>query len=467
MTTALHDQGWSALMRGRNGPRMLVITGGVALHAVSIYVVATILPLVVHDVGGLAFLAWTYTLYVAGSLCGASLVPLLLSRRNARFVYRLAFGLFLTGSLVCALAPGMGVLLLGRLSQGLGGGMLPALAYATIRSSMPGELHARAIAFLSTVWGIAALAGPAVGGLFAALDAWRWAFGIDVVIGVVFIAAAESTLRRDGRSAVPARPFPGLRLLLLVLAALSVGWGGATARAPQALLGLFGAVVCLIVMLRLDGASAPRMLPSGAYRPTRPLGAVSATMGLLFLSASPNTFIPYLLDAGHGIAPIVGGYVNATYALSWTFASLFTASAGRTGARISIGLGPVFMLAGMVLQSWAVTAGQVSAVLLGQVLLGAGIGMGWAHLGALLLAVAPPDEHDVAGPFITTTQTLAALFGSAIAGMVANLAGLADAATAAEVAATGHWLFGTLTVLPLAACATAWYALTFSRDTAR
>jgi MFS family permease len=445
---------------------MLVITGGVALHAVSIYVVATILPLVVRDVGGVAFIAWITTLYVAGSLCGASLVPLLLSWRDARFVYRLAFGLFLTGSLVCTLAPSMGVLLLGRLAQGLGGGMLPALAYATIRSSMAAELHARAIAFLGTVWGIAALLGPALGGLFAAVN-WRWAFGIDVVIGVIFIAAAEGTLRRAGRSVVQARTFPGVRLILLVLAALCVGWGGAAARVPYALAGLLGGIACLLVMLRLDGASASRMLPSGAYRPTLALGAVSATMGLLFLSSSPSTFIAYLLNAGHGIAPIVGGYAIATYSLAWSSVSLLTASAGRAGARTCIRLGPVFMLAGMVSLSWAVTAGQVPAVLLGQALLGAGIGMAWAHLGALLLAVVPPDEHDVAGPFITTTQTLGALFGSAIAGMVANLAGLADAATAADVAATGRWLFGTLTVLPLAACATAWSALALSRDTAR
>ena len=458
-TTVPHGCGWDNLVRGKNGPRMLVITGAVALHAMSIYVVATILPLVVRDVGGLAFLSWTSILYVAGSLCGASAVPLLSSSRNALSVYRIAFGLFLTGSLICALAPSMGILLVGRLSQGLGGGMLPALAYATIRSSMPNSLHARGIALLGTVWGVAALAGPALGGFFAALNAWRWAFGIDVVIGTIFIVAAERTLRSEGQSATAPRPFPGLRLLLLVLAALCVGSGGAAARPAWALLGLLGAVACVLVMLRVDKASTPRMLPSGAYWPAEPLGAVSATMGLLILSSSPSTFIPYLLNAGHGITPIVGGYISATYALSWTFVSLFTASAGPTGARITIRLGPVFMLAGLVVLSWAVTAGQVPAVLLGQMLLGTGIGMGWAHLGALLLSVAPPDEHDIAGPFITTTQTLAAVFGSAVAGMVANLAGLADAATATNVAAMGHWLFGALAVLPLAACATAWRAL--------
>jgi predicted MFS family arabinose efflux permease len=60
-------------------------------------------------------------------------------------------------------------------------------------------------------------------------------------------------------------------------------------------------------------------------------------------------------------------------------------------------------------------------VFAGQALLGAGIGVGWAQLGALLMAVAPPADRDVAGPFITTTQTLAAVFGSALAGMLATL----------------------------------------------
>ena len=171
-------------VRGSNGLRAFILTGGVALHAVSIYVVATIMPVVVGDIGGLAFFAWTATLYVAASLCSASAVPLLLSRRRLHVVYRFAFGLFLTGSLVCSLAPTMGLLLLGRLLQGLGGGMLPALAYATIKETFPASLHARAIALIGSVWGVAALIGPSIGGVFAELGAWRAAFWIDVVIGL-------------------------------------------------------------------------------------------------------------------------------------------------------------------------------------------------------------------------------------------------------------------------------------------
>jgi MFS family permease len=457
------NAGWQDLIRDGNGSRALIITGGVAIHAVSIYVVATIMPIVVGDVGGLAFFAWTATLYVAGSLCSAAAVPLLLSRCSVRNAYRVAFGLFLTGSLTCSLAPTMGVLLIGRLLQGLGGGMLPALAYSIIRKIFAPSLHARAITLVGSVWGVAALIGPSIGGVFAQAGAWRAAFWIDVMIGIGFIITSECALPRlvVGESTV--RSFPGVRLGLLVAAAISVSSGGLSGQLLTAVLGCGGAAALITVMLRLDGASAPRVLPGGAFDWRLPLGAVSATMGLLILSSSPSTFVPYILRMAHGVAPVIGGYANATYALSWTLVSFLTASAARGGARMAIRIGPLFMCAGMALLAWAVPAGTVPWVIAAHALMGAGIGMAWAHLGALLMEVVPASDREAAGPFITTTQTLAAVFGSAIAGVIANLAGLAHASSPDEMAAAGKWLFGTLIVLPLAGSLMAWHALALTK----
>lgn len=122
------------------------------------------------------------------------------------------------------------------------------------------------------------------------------------------------------------------------------------------------------------------------------------------------------------------------------------------------------MCVGVALDAWALGSGSLSGVVVGQILVGIGIGLGWAHLGALLMDVAPPDEREIAGPFITATQTLASAFGTAIAGMAANLAGLADATTPASVAATAPWLFGALLVFPVAGCLTAWRVLALTRS---
>lgn len=456
------DAGWIALLAGGNLLRALVITGGVGLHAISIYVVVTIMPIVVGEIGGLPFFAWIATLYVAGSLASASAVPLLLARAGPRGAYRLACLLFVAGSLICSLATSMPILLVGRLIQGLGGGMLPALGYGLVRTIFPPALHARAIVLVGSVWGIAAVAGPAVGGLFAQYATWRAAFWVDVPIGLAFALLSGWALPLHA-AAGPRREFPGLRLALLTAAALAVSVGGATAQSLPAAIGVAVAIALILTMLRLDRRADRRMLPAGAFDPRTPLGAVSATMGLMIMTAAPCSFIPYILRVGHGISPLTGGYVNACYALSWTLVSFLTASAARGRVREMMILGPVVMLAGIALIAATLPGGNLVWVIAGQCLLGTGIGIGWAHLAALLMAVAAPPDRDVAGPFITSTQTLAIIFGSAIAGMTANLAGIAEATTPAELAHTTAWLFGILAAIPLAAIFTSWRMLVQTR----
>ncbi len=455
------DAGWRGLLVGGNAIRALVIAGGTGLHAVSIYVVVTIMPVIVGEIGGMAFFAWTATLYVAGALASSSAVPLLLSRAGPRQVYRLACLLFAIGSLTCSLATSMPMLLVGRLLQGFGGGMLPALGYGLIRSIFPPALHARAIVLIGSVWGIAALAGPAIGGVFAQYFTWRAAFWVDVLIGAAFVLLSGSVLPAHVIAGTVRRPFPGMRLALLVGAAMAVSAGGATGQMWPSLIGTVVAVGLILAMLRLDTQATQRMLPGGAFDPRVALGAVSATMALLILTGAPMTFIPYILRELEGVSPLVGGYVNATYALSWTFISFVTASAVR--ARAMMMLGPVLMLAGLVVVTVTLPGGNLPGVFAGQALLGVGIGVGWAHLGALLMAVAPAADRDVAGPFITTTQTLATVFGSAVAGMVANVAGMAEAHTPAALASTAAWLFGVSCVVPLAGCLTAWRMLVLTR----
>jgi MFS family permease len=457
------DEGWRFLLRDGNGPRALMLSGGVALHAVSIYVVATIMPLVVGEVGGIAFFAWTATLYVAGSLCSAAAVPGLLARLGPRGTYRIAFCLFALGSLVCSVAPSMTVLLLGRLVQGLGGGMLPALSYGIIRIIFPPALHARAIVLIGSVWGIAALAGPTIGGVFGDFGVWRAAFWVDVALAALFILASGRVLPATMPAAGAPRRFPGLRLILLAGAALCVGAGGATAQPGPAALGMAAAVALILLVKALDRRAAAPLLPSQAFNPRYGLGAVSATMALLILSGSANTFLPFLLHNGHGWSTLAGGYMAAVYALSWTAFSFVSGTAGPRGVRASIAAGPPLMVLGLAVEAVAVPLGWWPAIAAGQVLLGAGIGLGWAHLGALMMQVAPAAERELAGPFITATQTLATVFGSALAGMVANLAGLTRATTPEEMAAVATWLFAATMLAPLLACFTAWRTLVLTR----
>jgi MFS family permease len=215
--------GWGDLLSGKNAIYALALAGGVTLHAVNIYIVTTVLPSVVKDIGGLNYFAWSTTLFVIASILGSALSSRLLRRAGPRGAYGIAALLFAVGTLICAIAPSMPILLVGRFVQGFGGGFLYALAYSVIRVVFPEALWSRAIGLISAMWGISTLIGPAVGGIFAEFDAWRAAFWSLVPLIGIFGAMAFATLPKHSSGNTQASPLPIMQLVLLTYAH---DWGG-------------------------------------------------------------------------------------------------------------------------------------------------------------------------------------------------------------------------------------------------
>ena len=97
--------GWGGLLRGQNALRSLALAGGVALHAVNVYVTITILPSVVADIGGLDYYAWNTSLFILASIMGSALSPRVLASLGPRGGYRFATVVFAAGAVICAIAP--------------------------------------------------------------------------------------------------------------------------------------------------------------------------------------------------------------------------------------------------------------------------------------------------------------------------------------------------------------------------
>jgi MFS family permease len=425
---------WLALFGDGRVAVSIMIMGGVAMHALSLRVVATVLPSVVADIGGLRFFAWTTTVAVVSAIWGAALAASLAELRGLRGAYRLSLLLFAAGSSACALAPDMAVFLAGRLFQGLGGGLLTALAYTAIRRVFPVALRTRAIVMISGIWGVGALSGPLLGGVLAGWGVWRWAFWVDVPAGAALVLLTRCALPGSAEAGVLGHvPRVGSaigRLALLGASVLAVATGGVSGHAVASVLGLILGAALLIVLLRLErnGAGPLRLLPSDAYRPRSVLGAVSLVMALMAGCTTAVLYVPYVAVAIGGYPPIAGGYLSAVVAVSWTVAAFASASAGGEWAARSILGGAALLALGMLLAAWALSARSFVAMGLALVPVGGGIGVAWAHLGNLMMTRARPAEHDVSSAFISTNQLIAQAFASALGGSVANVAGFADPA---------------------------------------
>jgi MFS family permease len=427
---------WLSLFRDGNAPISLMIAGGVAIHALSMRVVSTALPIVVTEIGGLRFFAWTTTVAVITAIWGAAFAASLVRLCGLRHAYRISLVLFASGSAICAISPSMEVFLAGRLFQGMGGGFLSALAYATIRRVFRENQRTRAIVLISGIFGAAAFTGPLVGGVLAGWGVWRWAFWIDVPFAIAVGLLAEFTLSKrtepEPSGAGISLPAACARLGLLTGAALAVSIGSISGDARSSGIGLSLGAALLFLLLRVERAGGTgtrqfRLLPSGAYRPGNALGAVSLTMALIAGATSAATlYIPYVVTEVSGFPPIVGGYLSALMALCWTAAAFLTASAEGAWTQRSIVVGPFCACIGLTLATYALVFGSLYLLAYGIGLSGAGVGIAWAHLGNLMMQHAKETEHDVSSAFISTNQLIAMTFFSALAGMIANLAGFAD-----------------------------------------
>jgi MFS family permease len=453
--------GWLALFGNGNAAISVMLTGGVAIHALSLRVVATVLPSVVPDIGGLRFFAWATTVAVVSSIWGAAFAAPLARSRGLRGAYRVSLVLFVAGSIVCAVAPNMGVFLAGRLFQGLGGGLLVALAYTTIQRVFPEGLRTRAVVLVPGIWGVAALCGPLLGGALAECGFWRWAFWIDVPVAAVVAILAECSLPRSVEAGAPsvvgqARAVIG-RLALLGASVLAVAIGGVSGGALSGAIGLVLGIALLVTLLQMEqtpdaGVSRFRLLPTGAYRAGSVLGAASLSLALMMGGSTAIIYLPYVAVAIGDYSPIIGGYLSAIASLAWTAAALGSASAGREWEVRSMIFGPAVLALGLFLTGCGLIIGSFVFMALAVVLIGTGIGAAWAPLGNLMIAHAKETERDVSSAFISTNQMISQAFASALAGMIANFGGFADPALGSIGVVRGvTWLFLSFTLVAAAA----------------
>jgi MFS family permease len=448
------SSGWGALLRGRNGVLCLALAGGVMLHAINVYVTITILPSVVEDIGGAAYYAWNTTLFILASIVGSAVSSNILARLGPRTGYRLAILVFLSGAAICAVAPNMPVLLTGRAIQGLGGGILFALSYAMIRIVFDEHLWPRAMAIVSSMWGAATLAGPALGGVFAEFDMWRGAFWGLLIVGAPYLLLTERILPKKDAKRTDMTAVAWLQICFLTLTVMLISVGSLSSALAINLVGLAAAAILIAALIFMERRRTLRLLPRGSFDPGGSLSILYAVMALLVIGMQTEIFVPYFLQAMHDLSPLVAGYLAALMAAGWAISAILFSGLNGPGARRAVMLGPMIvtlaLLALVVVLPAVSPADDIGLFMIaaGLTAVGFGIGLAWPHLLARVLVVAPKDEEDKASSGITTLQLFATALGAALAGLVANANGFDGSGTVAGAKDAAFWLFASFALAP-------------------
>jgi MFS family permease len=421
---------WGALLEARHALPAAVVVLGILAPAFSFFVTATVLPSVIAEIGGLALYAWASTAYAVTSILGSAGSSVVVGKTGTRASLMIAALVFVAGATGCAMAPSMPILIAGRSLQGLGGGLMIAVVHGVVREVFPERLWSRMLAAISGAWGMAAIAGPAVGGIFAGLGVWRGAFWAMVPLAAAAAVMTWWILPQSPSSIAPAARAPLGRLGLLCAGVLCVAAVGNVASTTARVTLVIAAVATIALVLRLDAAAPARLFPSGMLSLTGTVGKGFWMIFFLAMATTPGSvYIPLLLQLLHGVSPATAGYFYAAQSLAWTTAALL--SAQLVGARVKAAViaGPLMTATGFCGLFMTIASGPVLVIAASIVLVGAGIGTCWAHVGSIVLGSARHGEGAVTAALIPTAQTFAVALGAALSGIIANAAGLSRSAS--------------------------------------
>ncbi len=274
-------------------------------------IVATALPTIVGDLGGLTEFAWVTTAYILTASIGTPLYGKLGDLYGRKPVFLFTLAVFLVGSALSGAAQSMGQLIAFRAVQGIGGGGLIVSAGTIYADLFSPEEQPRYQGYFTAVFGASSVVGPLLGGFVTDRWGWRWVFYLNLPLGALalLIAARALTLpRRPGRPRIDVR---GMVLLggLVTCLVLLAAWGGARyAWDSPAIGGLgVGVLVLLVAWIRTERAAAEPVIPPRLFRD--PIFAISTAVTILggFALFGGGAFLPLFLQLVSGASATNAG----------------------------------------------------------------------------------------------------------------------------------------------------------------
>jgi EmrB/QacA subfamily drug resistance transporter len=341
-------------LRSERGPILLAVMLSIGLVAIDATILATAVPSVVSDLGGFTSFPWMFSIYLLAQAISVPLYGKLADLYGRKPLMLLGVGLFLVGSLLCGIAWSMPALIVFRLVQGLGAGAVQPIGMTILGDIYTLQERATVQGYVASVWAMASLIGPALGGVFSETIGWRWIFFVNLPLGLLAgwvlwrwqEARAERTKHRIDVAGASLLALGGTLLLLALLeGGVEWGWGSPVS------LGLFvGSAVVLAVFVVVEQRVSEPVLPMWVFR-MRVLNVANAgslVVGVLTLGLS--SYVPLYAQQVLGSGAVVAGLALAAMTIGWPIAAT---TAGRfyltLGFRATFLMGSAFALVGSLL----------------------------------------------------------------------------------------------------------------------
>jgi EmrB/QacA subfamily drug resistance transporter len=412
-------------LRSERGPVLIAVMLSTGLIAVDSTIIATAVPSIVKDIGGFAEFPWLFSIYLLAQAVSVPIYGKLSDLFGRKPVILWGIGLFLIGSVMCGVAWSMGLLIAFRVVQGLGAGAIMPTTITIVGDLYSVRERAKVQGYVASVWGIASVVGPTLGGVFSEYVSWRWIFFVNIPLCLLAATMIYRRFQERVERGHPSIDYRGAALLTagLTLVILGVLEGGQAwawdSPASIAVLGI--GLASLVAFGFVERHAAEPVLPLWIFRRRLLVssGLLSVGVGAILLGLS--SYIPTYAQDVLGTGPLVAGFALASLLLGWPIAA---SQAGRiylrAGFRVCALIGTSLVLAGSAL---LLLLGRHSSVLtVGAFCLVIGLGMGLTAAPTLIAAQSSVGwaERGVVTASNIFLRSLGSSLGVAVFGAIAN-----------------------------------------------
>ena len=417
------EEGLSARDQSARRLVLAAVMMAIFMAAMNISIVATAMPPIVAELGGFDLFSWTFAAYLLVQAVTIPIYGRLADLHGRKRVFFAGLSLFLLGSVLCGLAWGMVPLILFRGLQGAGAGAVLPIATTIIGDIYSPAERARIQGYISGVWGVAAVIGPALGAFLVEHASWSLVFWINLPIGAAAFVMFSRFLQEHRQPRRHRIDYLGSVLMVLgagglMLALMQAGNSGeAVTIAGLAVLGL----VALAALAAHEKSTPEPLFPLNLWRNRVVMVGCLAGFANGALMMSLSAFLPTYVQGAMGRSPAAAGITLAASSVSWTFGSIASGRLMiRTSYRMAAGIGGLCLVAGSLVLMTLDPSSSLLWAGIGALL--NGIGMGFCNTAFIVSTQASVgwNERGMATSSMMFMRMVGSAAGAAVFGAIVN-----------------------------------------------
>lgn len=406
----------------------IVVAGLLAamfIGALDATVVATATPHMIKDLHGETLFSWVFAVYTLTTCVATPIFGKLADLFGRKAVFAAGIGLFVLGSVLCGMAQSMTELIGFRALQGFGAGALAPVCFTIIGDLFTGKQRGKMMGVFSSVWSVAGLLGPLIGGYFVDQMSWRWIFYINVPIGVIALLLVVAFLHQPVERQAKKIDYLGALMFTVAFSALLyalLSGGSEHSWDSPAIMGLLPAsAVFFMLFLWIEKRAEEPMIPLSIFR-IRVLNITNISGFLTFsITTGLTVYAPIWIQSVLGNSATGSGLIAMPMSLAWPLASNVAGRLMyRVGAKASIVFGSLLVMAGSI---WLIALQLDSPYVFWiGILVLVGFGMGFVATPSTVVvqSVVGWEQRGVANASSMLMRALGQTIGIAVFGTIYN-----------------------------------------------